>query len=201
MQRPLTLGSIFANVLVHFIFVIKQDELENRSWEFEYISRMTQFYKSWIEKTFSAKVDVKADQMPVKPGRLFNRIDVNSILEDHRKRGESIYHFYLCYFRPLWTDCTCEGYHAENFGMIWWQQSPKKDDISFLAEKNCTNVSHELAHEFLRQAGNKRYVEIVHDIWDKHLFASLPFEYYDNTFTKTTKLPTFSTLDTSSFRL
>jgi len=86
MQRPLTLGSIFANVLVHFIFVIKQDELEKRSWEFEYISRMTQFYKSWIEKTFSAKVDVKTDQMLVKPGRLFNRVDVNSLLEDHRKR-------------------------------------------------------------------------------------------------------------------
>jgi len=201
MQRPLTLGSIFANVLVHFIFVIKQDELEKRSWEFEYISRMTQFYKSWIEKTFSAKVDVKTDQMLVKPGRLFNRVDVNSLLEDHRKRGESIYHFYLCYFRPLWTDCTCEGYHAENFGMIWWQQSPKRDDISFLAEKNCTKVSHELTHEFLRQAGNKKYVEMVHDIWDKHLFALLPFEYYDNTFTKTTKLSTFTTLDTASFRL
>jgi len=201
MQRPLTLGLIFANVLVHFIFVIKHDELEKRSWEFEYISRMAQFYKSWIEKTFSAKVDVKTDQMPVKPGRLFNRVDINSLLEDHRKRGESIYHFYLCYFRPLWTDCTCEGYHAENFGMIWWQQSTKRDDISFLAEKNCTKVSHELAHEFLRQAGSKQYVEIVHDIWDKHLFASLPFEYYSDTFTKTTKLTTFSTLDTSSFRL
>lgn len=201
MQRPLTLGLIFANVLVHFIFVIKQDELEKRSWEFEYISRMAQFYKSWIEKTFTAKVDVKTDQMPVNPGRLFNRVDVNSLLEDHRKRGESIYHFYLCYFRPLWTDCTCEGYHAENFGMIWWQPSPQRDDISFLAEKNCTKVSHELAHEFLRQSSSKQYVEIVHDIWDKHLFASLPFEYYDNTFTKTTALPTFSTLDTSSFRL
>ncbi|HLC10200.1 MAG TPA: hypothetical protein VJJ01_03710, partial [Nitrosopumilaceae archaeon] len=67
------MGLIFANVLVHFIFVIKHDELEKRSWEFEYISRMAQFYKSWIEKTFSAKVDVKTDQMPVKPGRLFNR--------------------------------------------------------------------------------------------------------------------------------
>ena len=139
--------------------------------------------------------------MPVKPGRLFNRVDVNSLLADHRKRGENIYHFYLCYFRPLWTDCTCEGYHAENFGMIWWQQSPKRDDVSFLAEKNCTKVSHELTHEFLRQSGNKKYVEIVHDIWDKHLFASLPFEYYSDTFTKTTKLSTFSTLDTSSFRL
>ena len=197
----LTVRSIFASVLVHFIFVVKQDEFEKRSWEFEYISQMAQFYKLWIEKTFSKQVDVQSDQMLVKSSRLFNRIDVNSLLEDHRKRGDDIYHFYLTYFRPLWTDCTCEGYYAENFGMVWWQQSPKKDDISFLAEKNCTKVSHELAHEFLRQTGNKKYVELVHDIWDKHIFASLPFEYYDKTFTKTNKPAFFSTLDTSSFRL
>lgn len=187
-------------MLVHFIFVIKKDELETREWEFEYISQMAQFYKSWIEKTFSKKVDVQADQMPVNPS-WFNRINMGSLLNDHRKRGEDIYHFYLTYFRPLWTDCTCEGYHAENFGMVWWQPSKNNDDLSFHAEKNCTKVSHELAHEFLRQAGNKKYVELIHDIWTKHLFAALPFEYYDESFTKTEKPSVFSTLDTSEFRL
>ena len=70
-----------------------------------------------------------------------------------------------------------------------------------MAEKNCTIVSHELAHEFLRQTGNKNYVETVHEIWTKHLFALLPFEYYDNTFKKTDIPTTFSTIDTSEFRL
>ncbi len=187
-------------MLVHFIFVVKKQDLDKRTWEFEYVVQMAQFYKIWIEKTFSKKIEVHADQMPVTPS-LFHRINMDSLLNDHRKRDENIYHFYLTYFRPLWTDCTCEGYHAENFSMVWWQTGIKKDDISFLAEKNCTIVSHELAHEFLRQAGNKNYVELVHEIWTKHLFASLPFEYYDNTFKKTDKPATFSTIDTSEFRL
>jgi len=187
-------------MLVHFIFVVKKQDLDKRTWEFEYIVQMAQFYKIWIEKTFSKKIEVQADQMPVTPS-LFHRINMGSLLNDHRKRGEDVYHFYLTYFRPFWTDCTCEGYHAENFSMIWWQTGIKKDDISFLAEKNCTIVSHELAHEFLRQTGNKNYVELVHEIWTKHLFASLPFEYYDNTFKKTDMLATFSTIYTSEFRL
>jgi len=187
-------------MLVHFIFVVKKQDLEKRDWEFEYIKQMAQFYKMWVEKTFLKKIEVQADQMPVTQS-LFHRINMGSILNDHRKRGEDIYHFYLTYFRPLWTDCTCEGYHAENFSMVWWQSGAQKDDISFLAEKNCTVVSHELAHEFLRQEGNKNYVEFVHEIWTKHLFASLPFEYYDDTFKKTDKLATFSTMDTSEFRL
>ena len=187
-------------MLVHFIFVIKKEDLEKRTWEFEYITQMAQFYKIWIEKTFSKQIEVQVDQMPVTYS-LFNRINLSSLLNDHRKRGETIYHFYLTYFRPLWTDCTCEGYHAENFSMVWWQPGTKKDDILFMAEKNCTVVSHELAHEFLRQTGNKNYVDTVHEIWTKHLFALLPFEYYDNTFKKTDIPATFSTIDTSEFRL
>ena len=187
-------------MLVHFIFVVKKQDLDKRTWEFEYIEQMAQFYKMWIEKTFSKKIEVQTDQMPVIQS-LFQRINMGSLLNDHRTRGENIYHFYLTYFRPLWTDCTCEGYHAENFSMVWWQAGIKKDDISFLAEKNCTVVSHELAHEFLRQTGNKNYIELVHEIWTKHLFASLPFEYYDDTFKKTDKPATFSTIDASEFRL
>ena len=187
-------------MLVHFIFVVKKEDLEKRTWEFEYIIQMAQFYKIWIEKTFAKKIEVQADQMPVTTS-LFNRINMGSLLNDHRKRGESIYHFYLTYFRPLWTDCTCEGYHAENFSMVWWQSVAKKDDFLFMAEKNCTVVSHELAHEFLRQASNENYVELVHEIWTKHLFASLPFEYYDNAFKKTDVPTTFSTINTSEFRL
>lgn len=186
-------------MLVHFVFVVKRQDLEKRSWEFDYVTRMAQFYKIWIDRTFSKKIEVQTDQMPVNPS-FFHRINMGSLLTDHRERGEDIYHFYLTYFRPLWTDCTCEGYHAENFSMVWWQPVIK-DDFSLLGEKNCTVVSHELAHEFLRQKGNKNYVELVHDIWTKHLFASLPFEYYDDNFNKIEKPSTFSTIDTSELRL
>ena len=201
MQRPFNYNVIFANMLVHFIFLVKEDELEKRSWEFEYVSKMAQFYKKWIAENFSKQVDVLSDQMIVGSGRSFNLVNIPALIEDHRKRGEDIFHFYLTYFRPLWTDCTCEGYFAENFGMIWWEKSKQKDDINFLMERNCPKVSHELAHEFLRRLGYKSYKEIVHEIWDKHIFASLPFEHYDSHHKKSEKDPLFATIDTSSLQL
>jgi len=188
-------------VLLHFIFLVKEEELEQRKWEFEYVTKMAHFYKTWIDEIFSRKVDVQSDEMIVRSARRFGIIDVPTILEDHRRRGEDVFHFYLTYFRPLWTDCTCEGYFSDNFGMVWWQKSPKKDDLNFIMEKNCTKVSHELAHEFLRQKGYENYKELVHEIWDKHLFASLPFEHYDADHKKAQKNPLFATLDTSSLRL
>ncbi|OLD41223.1 MAG: hypothetical protein AUI60_02460 [Thaumarchaeota archaeon 13_1_40CM_2_39_4] len=188
-------------MLLHFIFLVKEEELEKRKWEFNYVTNMAQFYKTWIEKTFSREVVVQADEMVQRSGNRFNLVDVPTILEDHKSRGENIFHFYLTYFRPLWTDCTCEGYFAENFGMIWWEKSKQEDDINFLMERNCSKVSHELAHEFLRQLGYKSYKEIVHEIWDKHIFASLPFEHYDSHHKKSERDPLFATIDTSSLQL
>ena len=187
-------------MLLHFIFLVKEEELEARKWEFEYVEKMAGFYKSWIESVFSQKVEVKSDEMIVRSGGRFRIMDTPVILEDHISRGEGIFHFYLTYFRPIWTDCTCEGYFAENFGMVWWQKSLKKDDIEFLREKNCPTVSHELAHEFLRKAKYKNYKELVHEIWDRHLFASVPFEHYDAAYKRTDKDSLFATIDTSSLR-
>jgi len=201
MQKPFNCLAIFAHVLLHFIFLVKEEELEKRKWEFNYVTNMAQFYKTWIEKTFSREVVVQVDEMVQRSGNRFNLVDVPTILEDHKSRGENIFHFYLTYFRPLWTDCTCEGYFAENFGMIWWEKSKQNDDINFLMERNCSKVSHELAHEFLRQLGYKSYKEIVHEIWDRHIFASLPFEHYDSHHKKSEKDPLFATIDTSSLQL
>jgi len=139
--------------------------------------------------------------MITKPRSILQKLDLSNLLQDHRERGEDIFHFYLTHFRPIWTDCTCEGYHAENFAMVWWQKLKNENDILFLAEKNCTVISHELSHELLRQEKNKNYVELVHDIWTKHLFDNLPFEQYDKHFKKTTNTPTFLTIDTSKYRI
>ena len=188
-------------MLLHFIFVIKESDLGKRDKEFEYVKQMSQFFKKWILKNFSKDFDVQSDVMITKPSSIFKKLDTHQLLRDHRERGEEIYHFYLTHFRPMWTDCTCEGYHAENFGMSLWELPKDEDNILFLAEKNCTTVSHEIAHELLRQSGNKKYVELVHDVWTKHLFASLPFEQYGNDFEKTIDQPHFLTIDTSSFRL
>ena len=182
-------------MLLHFIFVIKDKELGQRELEFEYIKRMAQFFKIWIKKKFSLDFDIQCDQMITKPRIILQRLDTHSLLKDHRERGEDVYHFYLCHFRPLWTDCTCEGYHAENFGMIKWVTPPNQDDMLFLAEKNCAVVSHEIAHELLRQSGYKRFIEDVHEVWGKHLFGDFPFEQYGEDFEITSKNPSFLTLD------
>ena len=182
-------------MLLHFIFVIKDKELGQRELEFEYIKRMAQFFKIWIKKKFSLDFDIQCDQMITKPRIILQRLDTHSLLKDHRERGEDVYHFYLCHFRPLWTDCTCEGYHAENFGMIKWVAPPNQDDMLFLAEKNCAVVSHEIAHELLRQSGYKRFMEDIHEVWGKHLFGDFPFEQYGEDFELTSKKPSFLTLD------
>lgn len=188
-------------MLLHFIFLIKEEDLESRKKEFEYIQKMAEFYKFWIKKKFSKDFEIQCDEMTVKKRSIIQRVDIHSLVKDHMQRGKDIYHFYLCYFRPFWTDCTCEGYHAENFGMVWWNQPKDPADVEFLATKNCPLVSHELAHELLRQARNKQFVEDVHDVWAKHFHADLPFEQYDENFDKTKKNPMFLTIDTSSFRL
>lgn len=187
-------------MLLHFIFVINKDDLGKRAKEFEYVKLMAQFYKKWIKDTFSRDVDVMYDEMVTHKQSLTNRLDTSLLLEDHMSRGKDIFHFYMCHFRPLWTDCTCEGYTAENFGMVLWQRPTSEDDLLFLALKNCTTVSHELSHEFLRQNGIKKHADMIHDVWAQHVFHELPFEQYGKNFERTKTNPYFATLDASSFR-
>lgn len=186
-------------MLLHFIFVIDKDDLGKRTWEFEYVQEMGQFYKKWIKDTFARDVEVQCDEMVAPKQSLLQRLDISALTQDHRSRGEDTFHFYLCHFRPMWTDCTCEGYYAENFGMTLWVKPKEKNDILFLAQKNCTTVSHELSHEFLRQNKVKKHVELVHDVWLKHTFSDLPFVQYGKNFERTDEDAYFMTLDASGF--
>jgi len=186
-------------MLLHFIFVIKDTDLGKRDKEFEYVKQMANFYKKWIKEKFSIEFDIKCDEMITKPRRIFQRLDTHSLAQDHKQRDKNAYHFYLSHFRPLWTDCTCEGYHAENFSMIKWVIPEDPDDTTFLAQRNCVVVSHELCHELLRQLKYERYIEDVHDIWTEHYFNDLPFENYNQHFEKTSEESFFQTIDVSSF--
>jgi len=188
-------------MILHFIFVIKEEDREKRQFEFEYIKKMSQFYKVWIKEKFGKDYEIQCDELITKPQSILQRLDTPTLLRDHSQRGNDIYHFYLAHFRPFWTDCTCEGYHAENFGMIFWQPLKESDDTLFLAEKNCTTVSHELLHELLRISGQSRFIQDVHDIWTKHLFEQLEFEQYGEDFEKTDGKPMFLTMDTSQLKL
>ncbi len=188
-------------MLLHFIFVIKEKDQDKRKTEYEYVIKMAKFYKVCIKKHFSKDIEIKTDEMITKPRRIFQRLDIPTLAKDHQERGKDIYHFYLCHFKPIWTDCTCEGYHAENFSMIWWQQPKNQNDTLFLAENNCATVSHELAHELLRQAKYEKFVEDVHDVWTQHLFNNLQFDQHGKNFEKTSSEPMFLTLDMSSFKI
>jgi len=79
--------------------------------------------------------------------------------------------------------------------------SKRTNDTLFLAEKNCTTVSHELVHEMLRITGHKKFIQDVHDVWTKHLFEQLEFEQYGEDFKKTDGKPMFLAMDTSQFNL
>ena len=184
-------------MLLHFIFVVKEEDLQDRKKEFEYVKQMAKFFQKWIKETFSEDFDVQCDEMITKPRSILQKLDTHDLLRDHRSRGEDIYHFYLTHFRPIWTDCAgAEGFHAENFGMSLWQKPNSDDEELFLAEKNCTVVSHEICHEMLRQQNYKRYIEDVHDVWTKHLFANLPFLQYDENFLTTDEKPKFLRINT-----
>ena len=187
-------------MILHFIFVVKEEDLEKRKFEFEYVKKMAQFYKNWIKENFGIDYEIKCDELITKPRSIFQKLDTHTLVRDHEQRGNDTYHFYLTHFKPLWTDCTCEGYHSENFGMIFWQTPKESDDFLFLAEKNCTTVSHEIVHEMLRIKGHKKYIHDVHDVWTKHFYEQLEFQQYGEDFQETKDKPMFLTMDITNFK-
>ena len=106
-------------MILHFIFVVKEEDLEKRKPEFEYIQKMSQFYRVWIKEKFGKDFEIQCDELITKPRSILQRLDTHTLIRDHQQRGKDIYHFYLTHFKPLWTDCTCDGYHAENFGILY----------------------------------------------------------------------------------
>ena len=96
-------------MILHFIFVVQEEEREKRQFEFEYVKKMSKFYKVWLKEKFGNDYDVQCDEMITSPRGIFQRLDTHVLLRDHAQRGKDIYHFYLTHFKPWWTDCTCEG--------------------------------------------------------------------------------------------
>lgn len=174
---------------IFFIYVAKDKEWQQRQKEdWDYVHSMSRFFKWWAQRYFDIKLPVMADILPVVPGKLFDRMSLAYLLRDHSERGNDIYHFYLAYFKPFWTDCNTEGYSAENIGMTWWE---RPDDVSsetrryaFFADRNCPRVSHILAHGLLWLKGKpkKDYFSNVHDLWDSHVYKDQPFLYFDSQF-------------------
>lgn len=174
-----------------FIYVAKNNEwkkLHDEDWD--YVSAMTKFFHWWIKKYFDLNFSVDVDILPVISGKIFDRMSLAYLLRDHDERGKSIFHFYLSYFKPFWTDCDTEGYSSDNFGMAFWDRPKQKLSRElhekYFADNNCARISHVLIHEVLRLSGKskKEYFNNVHDVWNEHLHKNLPFSYYDEKFKK-----------------
>jgi hypothetical protein len=188
---------------IFFIYVAKNKEWEHRQQEdWGYVSSMARFFKWWAQRYFDVKLPVDADILPVVSGKLFDRMSLAYLVRDHSERGSYIYHFYLAYFKPFWTDCNTEGYTAENLGITWWERPDEASETkryAFYADKNCPRVSHVLAHELLRMKGRtkKDYFGKVHDLWDSHIYKDKPFLYFDSHFKRVRKEDSyrFVTLD------
>jgi hypothetical protein len=176
-------------VSLFFIYVSKNEEWvlrQNEDWG--YVSIMARFFQKWIRNAFNLKINTNADLLPVIPGRVFDRMSVSYLARDHSTRGKSIYHFYLAYFKPFWTDCQTEGYSSDNFGMVYWDR-PKNalsnsERIKFFADKNCIKISHLISHEIMRMMGKPRriYFDAIHDLWQKHTEGDLPFLLFNERF-------------------
>lgn len=180
--------------------MVRSDELESRSAEYEYVKKMSAFFKSWIHDSFGLDYDIRCDQMIVGSYGLLSKPGIDTLLQDHRRRGESTWHFYLANFRPFWTDSLSEGYHSENMCMVMWAKPKPDSDIGFLAEKNCTAVSYELAHELLRQMGNRRSIDVVNDVWARHFSGVQKFNAYGADYRPTASSTEFLTIDPTQFQ-
>lgn len=193
-----------------FIYVAKNIEWKERQQEdWNYVLSMSRFYHWWVKRYFDIDLAVQADLLPVIPGKLFDRMSVSYLARDHSERGSDVYHFYLAYFKPLWTDCNTQGYSGDNFGMSYWQRPPTGTSevarYRFFADNNCQKVSHVLAHKLLKAKGKGKpdYFKKVHEVWDLHTHGELPFLYFNARHERTSHDPgnyEFVTLDVNKVR-
>ena len=82
-------------MILHFIFVVKEEDREKRKPEYDYIQQMSQFFKVWIKEKFGKDFEIKCDELITKPRSLLQKLDTPTLLRDHQQRGQEIYHFYI----------------------------------------------------------------------------------------------------------
>jgi hypothetical protein len=168
---------------LHFVYVSRSDEYKERLRDdWLYIYEMAKFYQWWLRKKFSLYYNVQADVLVVVKTPLMRlRFGMRDLVKHHKEKGEDNYHFYLSYFKPIWSDCSA-GFFTENVGLVQWKEhTGNLEKQRFFALENCVRVSHVLLHEVGRQKkyNGKKFKEEIHDQWDKHLYGAEEFEFYD----------------------
>ena len=56
-------------MILHFIFVVKEEDREKRKLEFDYVQQMANFYKVWIKEKFGRDFEIQCDELITKPRR------------------------------------------------------------------------------------------------------------------------------------
>ena len=66
-------------MLLHFIFVIKEEDLEYRKEEFEYVKSMAKFFQKWIQINFSKSYEIQCDEMITEPRSMLQKLDSHTL--------------------------------------------------------------------------------------------------------------------------
>lgn len=172
-------------MILRFIYVVKYEELDDRlKSDLPYIEMMSSFFKWWLNKNFGLHYDTLTDVLAVEYSPLRRiRFGLSDLIMHHRRKDKDAYHVYLAYFKPLISDCEV-GYFTDNFGLVQWIDYSAGDTderIRFFARENCTRVSHIILHEVGRRRGiAKRYNEMIHEEWRRHVSNIKEYVYYDS---------------------
>lgn len=171
---------------LRFIYVTRSNEYkENLRNDWFYVYQMSKFFRWWLRKKFALYYTVNADVLVVTKTPLMRfRFGMRELMKHHQEKGVENYHFYISYFKPVWTDCSA-GFFTDNMGLIQWKKHTETmDKYRFFAIENCARISHILLHEVGRQKhyDNKKFKEQIHEQWDKHVYDVESYELYDRKF-------------------
>ncbi|MEM2856537.1 MAG: hypothetical protein QW416_05485 [Candidatus Nitrosocaldaceae archaeon] len=181
--------------MLHFIYLVSDRWKDHLRYEWLYVYRMAKFYQYWLKKSLRLHYDVKCSVMVVDASRLTRwRFGMQDIIKDHKEKGENNYHIYLSYFKPLLSDCSV-GYYLDRIGLVKWRYYEGNNDlVKFLAEENCSKVSHIILHEVarnMRKEERKKYYDAIHEQWDRHIMNIDEFEYYNERYERVSKSSNF----------
>lgn len=180
---------------LNFVYVSRSDIYKERLRDdWQYIYEMASFFRWWLREKFSLYYTVNVDALVIEKVPLMRlRFGMSDLMKYHREKGENIYHFYLSYFKPRFTDCDA-GFFDDNLGLVQWKEhNSTVEKRRFFALENCSKVSHVILHEVGRQKDfdNKKFKEEIHEQWDRHVYGAEPFEFYDKRFQLVSKKDDF----------
>ena len=73
---------------IHFVFLIKDADMQARQAEFQYVQAMSSFFGRWIREEFGMRLDVMCDMMTTGRRSILQRPDIHTLVQDPSGAGE-----------------------------------------------------------------------------------------------------------------